>query len=102
MNAFKVGNRDPINTKTDAILLSLLLTIFDQCSTNVETRKLVFKHFDNKNQLPGLSKCGILVENGLNLISFSLPFYFLCFIVKLINVAKYSRMDQVLFMEDSL
>ena len=33
---------------------------------NVTLPKVFFKHFASKNQLPSLSICGTLVENGLN------------------------------------
>ena len=33
---------------------------------NVTLPQVFFKHFDSKNQLPGLSIIGTLVENGLN------------------------------------
>ena len=33
---------------------------------NVTFPQLFFKHFSSKNQLPGLSVSGTLVENGLN------------------------------------
>ena len=35
---------------------------------NVTLPQLFFKHFASKNQLPGLSVKGILVENELSLI----------------------------------
>ena len=52
-----------------------------RCVKNVTLPQVFFKHFGSKNQLPGLSIIGTLVENELkrpNLVVFFLNLDFIC------------------------